>query len=286
MYSVVLTLHRKKKVREFPVPSRDVTTKLSLGGNNDVITELFLAMGSLVSDIPAGDGKLVNLFLRCAVHEAWPFFMRFVLRYFNLLFLSCIICTWPLLQLADFLLCLALRYLSLTSSNNSDPQQQQQQQVKAESSQLTASAVYEVARPILQGCHAVQTRLVLHFLKKKYQNKNHSQIRMFLGLLDLDADPLVRGWIRILLSSCKNSTKNPDSWCFVTLFDFLSLKNDVNVPSKSISRKTVGILKVNDESSRIRIQDSDPNPNPDQLVRGMDPDPHQNVMDPQHWKAK
>ncbi len=58
-------LHRKKKVREFPVPCRDVTTKLSLGGNNDVITELFLSRGSLVSDIPAGDGKLVNLFLRC-----------------------------------------------------------------------------------------------------------------------------------------------------------------------------------------------------------------------------
>ncbi len=30
-----------------------------------VITELFLPRGSLVSDIPAGDGKLVNLFLRC-----------------------------------------------------------------------------------------------------------------------------------------------------------------------------------------------------------------------------
>ncbi len=55
-------LHRIKKVREFPVPSRDVTTKLSLGGNNDVITELILPRGSLVSDIPAGDGKLVNLF--------------------------------------------------------------------------------------------------------------------------------------------------------------------------------------------------------------------------------
>ena len=51
-----------KKVRKFPVPSRDVTTQLSLGGNNDVITELFLPRGSLVSDIPAGDGKLVNLF--------------------------------------------------------------------------------------------------------------------------------------------------------------------------------------------------------------------------------
>jgi hypothetical protein len=46
-----------KKVHEFPVPSRDVTTKLSLGGNNDVITELFLPGGSLVSDIPAGDGN-------------------------------------------------------------------------------------------------------------------------------------------------------------------------------------------------------------------------------------
>ncbi len=60
-----MLLHSKKKVREFPVPSRDVTTKLSLSGNNDVITELFLSRGSLVSDIPAGDGKLVNLFLRC-----------------------------------------------------------------------------------------------------------------------------------------------------------------------------------------------------------------------------
>jgi hypothetical protein len=59
-------LHRKKKVREFPVPSQDVTTKLSLGGNNDVITELLLPRGSLVSDIPAGDGKLINLFLRCS----------------------------------------------------------------------------------------------------------------------------------------------------------------------------------------------------------------------------
>jgi hypothetical protein len=67
-------LHRKKKVREFPVPSRDVTTKLSLGGNNDVITELFLPRGSLVSDIPAGDGKLMNLFLLCEATLlcGWP----------------------------------------------------------------------------------------------------------------------------------------------------------------------------------------------------------------------
>jgi hypothetical protein len=33
----------------------------------------------------------------------------------------------------------------------------------------------------------------------------------------------------------------------------------------------VGILKVNDEKSRIRSQDPDPDPNPDPFVRGMDP---------------
>jgi hypothetical protein len=62
---ILSTVHRKKKVRKFPVPSQDVTTKLSLGRDNDVITELFLPRGSLVSDIPAGDRKLLNLFLRC-----------------------------------------------------------------------------------------------------------------------------------------------------------------------------------------------------------------------------
>jgi hypothetical protein len=42
-------------------------------------------------------------------------------------------------------------------------------------------------------------------------------------------------WIRIrfLLSSCKNSKKNLYSYNFVTPFDFLSLKKDVNVASKS-----------------------------------------------------
>ncbi len=68
-------------------------------------------------------------------------------------------------------------------------------------------------------------------------------------------------WIRILLSSCKNSMKNFDSLYFVTLFDFLSLKNYVNVPSKSNKQKNfyknqffVDILKVNDKNSRIRIR--------------------------------
>jgi hypothetical protein len=43
--------------------------------------------------------------------------------------------------------------------------------------------------------------------------------------------------IRILLSSCKNSKKNLDSYYFVTIFDILSYKNDVNVQSKSNYQK-------------------------------------------------
>jgi hypothetical protein len=42
-------------------------TKLSLGGNNLFMTSLFPARESLVSDIPAGDGNIEKLFLRCIV---------------------------------------------------------------------------------------------------------------------------------------------------------------------------------------------------------------------------
>jgi hypothetical protein len=38
-------------------------------------------------------------------------------------------------------------------------------------------------------------------------------------------------------TTLKNSKKNLDSYHFVTLFDFLSLKNDVNIPSKSNKQK-------------------------------------------------
>jgi hypothetical protein len=47
-------------------------------------------------------------------------------------------------------------------------------------------------------------------------------------------------------------------------FTFLSLKNDVNVPSKINKQEKIRILKVNDENSRPRIQDPDPDP----LIRG------------------
>jgi hypothetical protein len=65
---------------------------------------------------------------------------------------------------------------------------------------------------------------------------------MFLILQDPDPDPLVRD-------------------IDLDLLDFLSLKNDINLPSKSNKQKNyffqiffVGVLKVNDENSRIQIR--------------------------------
>jgi hypothetical protein len=64
-----MQLHHKKSFSIFPSPSGMSSTKLSLFGKYDVIYKLFLPRESLVSDIPAGDGKIEKLFLRCAM--AW-----------------------------------------------------------------------------------------------------------------------------------------------------------------------------------------------------------------------
>ncbi len=74
------------------------------------------------------------------------------------------------------------------------------------------------------------------------------------------------------------------------LFDFLSLKNDKNVPSKSNTQKNfflnyffVGVLKVYDDNSGSGSESGSIS-----QMHGSaeaDPDPHQNVIDPQHWFA-
>jgi hypothetical protein len=51
----------------FLSPARISLTKLSLGGNNDVIYKLFPPRENLASDISAGDGNIEKLFLRCNV---------------------------------------------------------------------------------------------------------------------------------------------------------------------------------------------------------------------------
>ncbi len=61
---------------------------------------------------------------------------------------------------------------------------------------------------------------------------------MFFGLLD--RDPLVRCMDpdpALDLDPSKNNKKNLQSYYFVTLFDFLPLKNNVNVPLKSNKQK-------------------------------------------------
>jgi len=60
---------------------------------------------------------------------------------------------------------------------------------------------------------------------------------MFLGFLDRNPDQLVRGMDPDPYIIMQKSKKNLDSYYFVTLFDFLSLKNDVNVSSKSNNQK-------------------------------------------------
>jgi hypothetical protein len=70
------------------------------------------------------------------------------------------------------------------------------------------------------------------------------RIHVFFGLPDpyplirgMDPDPALDPDPSILISSCKNNKKNLESYYLVTLFDFLSLKNNVNVPSKSNKQK-------------------------------------------------
>ncbi len=82
-----------------------------------------------------------------------------------------------------------------------------------------------------------------------------------------------------------NSKENLYFYCLRLLYDFLSLKNNVNRPLKSNKQKTgkffvvVGVLKVTDEKSRIRRRIGSVS----QRNKSVDPDPYQNVTDPEHW---
>ena len=58
--------HCKNFFSIFSSPAGMSLTKLSLGGNNDVINKLYPPRESLVSDIPAEDWNIEKLFLRCS----------------------------------------------------------------------------------------------------------------------------------------------------------------------------------------------------------------------------
>jgi hypothetical protein len=85
-----------------------------------------------------------------------------------------------------------------------------------------------------------------------------NQIRVFISSCKISKINLA--WIRIHISSCKISKKNLESYYLVIPFHFLSFKNDLNGNSKRNNHKIffknwvfACILKVNDESSRIRF---------------------------------
>jgi hypothetical protein len=65
----VFTVHRKKSFSIFPSPAGMSLTIFSLGGNNLYMTSLFPPRESLVSDIPAGDGNIEKLFVRCSLAQ-------------------------------------------------------------------------------------------------------------------------------------------------------------------------------------------------------------------------
>jgi hypothetical protein len=58
-----------KKLFDIPVPSRDVTYKTLSSRNNLYLTSSFPPRESLVNDIPAGDGNMEKLFLRCSMRS-------------------------------------------------------------------------------------------------------------------------------------------------------------------------------------------------------------------------
>ncbi len=91
----------------------------------------------------------------------------------------------------------------------------------------------------------------------------------------------------------QKSKKNLDSYWFVNSFWLFIFENDVHLPSKSNKQKSIFYIFVGILGRSItKKQDPDPHPDPDPyldtLVKGMDPqipdpDPPQNVMDPQNW---
>ncbi len=62
-------IHRKKSFSIFQSPAGMSLSKLSLGGNTLYMTSLFPPRESLVSDIPAGDGNIEKIFLRCTLDK-------------------------------------------------------------------------------------------------------------------------------------------------------------------------------------------------------------------------
>ena len=79
----------------------------------------------------------------------------------------------------------ALRYLSLGSG--------QQDSMKEEQKSTSATAVYEVARPILQGCHAIPTKLKI-LLDRALSALSQEEVLMIVSGCGWQLDDYQRGY--------------------------------------------------------------------------------------------
>ena len=97
----------------------------------------------------------------------------------------------------------ALRYLSLGSGQHQQQQQQQPQQhsdkldaavaAAQETRPTSATAVYEVARPILQGCHAVPTKLKI-LLDRALSSLKQEEVMMIVSGCGWHLEDYQRGY--------------------------------------------------------------------------------------------
>ena len=71
LYTLYTLQYTVKKVKNFPSPAGMSLTKRSLAGNNEIIPGIWRVW---FSDIPAGDGKIINLFLQCTVYTLFSLY--------------------------------------------------------------------------------------------------------------------------------------------------------------------------------------------------------------------
>ncbi len=122
-------------------------------------------------------------------------------------------------------------------------------------------------------------------MKAELRIRIRSRIRMFLGLLEPDPEQLVgmmNGSVTVSGSfyhEAKKVRKTLIHTVLWLLYDFLSLKNYVNVASKSNKQKklrTKNDFELSSWRSLTKIPGS-----VSQRCGSADPDPYQNVTDPQ-----
>ncbi len=129
---------------------------------------------------------------------------------------------------------------------------------------MPAMAVLGIAVP----CATIRDQPNTFFIFFKAVLRIRIRIRMFLGLLDPDPDPLVRMFWG-LLDPDPDPLVRYGSWSFYhqakivrkpliptalwLLFDFWSLKNDLNVPSKGNKQKNFFLVFVASWRSMTKI---------------------------------